>query len=73
MKYTIRLAIASILVFSLFSYWGIRSPDGEVVFRTTQALATEGTFAVSQGLTWEGFGLSEGRDGRLYSLFGPGH
>lgn len=72
MKYAIRLSILAIVVFSMLSYWGIRAPDSEVVFRTTQALATNGNFAVSDDLDWKGFGLSKGKDGKLYSLFGPG-
>jgi hypothetical protein len=68
-----RLGIVTLIVYVLFSYGGIRTPDGEVVFRTAEALATNGTFAVNdriQGLTR--FGLPAGKDGRYYSLFGPG-
>ncbi|MBN2158062.1 MAG: phospholipid carrier-dependent glycosyltransferase [Spirochaetes bacterium] len=73
MKYAIRLSLFAIAIFSIMSYWGIRAPDGEIVFRTTQALATRGTFEVSGMLTtWKGFGLPEGKDGKRYSLFGPG-
>ncbi len=73
MKYAIGLFIFSIAVFSLMSYWGIREPDSEVVFRTTEALATQGTFAVSDiHFSWDAFGLPEGKDGKHYSLFGPG-
>jgi hypothetical protein len=53
------------------SYMGIRVPDSEIVFRTTEALANKGTFAVSEELTWKGFGLAQGKDGNRYSLFGP--
>ncbi len=71
-KYAIQLSIFACVIFALFSYWGIRSPDGEVIFRTTQALATQGEFAVSDDAVLNGFGLSRGKDGKLYSLFGPG-
>lgn len=55
------------------SYWGIRELDSEIVFRTTQALATSGSFAVQEELSfWKGFGLSTGTDGKRYSVFGPG-
>jgi len=55
------------------SYWGIRARDSEMIFRTTQALATSGSFAVSQELSfWRGFGLATGKDGKRYSIFGPG-
>jgi hypothetical protein len=72
MKYAVRLTVFSFVIFGLMSYWGIRSPDSEVVFRTTQSLTTEGTFAVSEELEWKGFGLSRGKDGKQYSIFGPG-
>jgi hypothetical protein len=72
MRYALRLTIFAAGVFSVLSYWGIRAPDSEVVFRTTQALATNDNFSVSDNLDWKGFGLSRGKDGKLYSLFGPG-
>ena len=71
MKYAIRLTLFTILIYSIMSYWGVRSPDSEIVFRTTEALSTKGTFAVSNKLVWKGFGLSKGQDGKLYSIFGP--
>jgi hypothetical protein len=50
----------------------IRSPDAEVGYRTAEALALRGTFAVDQALeSWPGFGLPTGRGDRRYSLFGP--
>ncbi len=73
MKHAITLFIFSLAVFSIMSYWGIREPDSEVVFRTTEALATQGTFAVSDAhYSWDAFGLPKGKDGKFYSLFGPG-
>ena len=72
MKYATRLTICSGVIFSIMSYWGIRSPDSEIKFRVTEALATRGSFAVSEGLHgWESFGLSKGTDGELYAVFGP--
>ena len=64
-------SLFTMLVYILMSYGGIRSPDSEVVFRTTEAIATRGTFAVTEELSWKGFGLTRGTDDRLYSLFGP--
>ncbi|MEE3332506.1 MAG: hypothetical protein VX246_16690 [Myxococcota bacterium] len=55
----------------LFSYGGIRSPDGEVGFRTARSLALSGEFAVDEELGWKGFGLATGLDGQRYSIFGP--
>jgi len=56
----------------LLAYGGVRSPDSEVVFRTAEALAARGTFALESDLPgWPGFGVAAGRDGRLYSIFGP--
>ena len=55
----------------LFSYGGIRSPDGEVGFRTARSLALSGEFAVGEELGWKGFGLATGLDGQRYSIFGP--
>ena len=73
LRQAFRLALAAAVVYTIFSYGGIRSPDGEVVFRTAEALATNGTFAVSHRIDGlETFGLPTGVDGRYYSLFGPG-
>ena len=66
------LIAASLIFFGLMSYWGIRSPDSEVMFRTAEALATRGSFALEEELHWKGFGIHQGKDGKLYSLFGPG-
>lgn len=67
------LFFTAILVYTLFMYGGIRSPDSEVVFRTSEALATRNTFAVPEKLAaWPQFGLPKGRDGQRYSVFGPG-
>ncbi|MBM4143969.1 MAG: hypothetical protein FJ225_10325 [Lentisphaerae bacterium] len=59
-------------VYALFTHGGIRSPDSEVAFRTAEALALRGTFALEGYLDqWPGFGMAPGRDGRLYSRYQP--
>ena len=58
--------IAILLVYSLTSYGGVRSPDAEVIFETCEALAHRGAFAVDPVSSWTGFGLAPGRDGALY-------
>lgn len=66
------LAACCFLIYTLTSYGGIRSPDAEIMFRTSEALVTRGSFAVERGIeTWDGFGLARGTDGRQYSIFGP--
>jgi hypothetical protein len=71
-----RLAGCCALLLALFAYGAlhhgaIRSPDSEVNFRVCAALAQQGTFAVSEELPWDGFGLATGRDGQRFSIFGP--
>ena len=59
--------------YCLMLYGGIRTADGEIVFRTGQALAATGSLALADDLAgWPGFALARGRDGRLYSVFAPG-
>jgi hypothetical protein len=64
-------AFAILLLYALTTYGGIRSPDGEVVYRSCEALGARGTFAVAEGLEWRGFGTAPGRDGHFYPVFGP--
>ncbi len=71
-KYPIILTTFTLIVYIVMSYGGIRSPDAEIVFRTTEALSTKSTFAVSEQLSWLEFGLPRGIDGKRYSIFGPG-
>jgi len=67
------LGLATAIIYAIFSYGGIRSPDSEVEFRTAEALATHHGFAVTHRLPrLDGFGLPIGKDGQYYSLFGPG-
>jgi len=54
------------------SYGGIRSPDGEMVFLTAQSLAESASFALGKTSSWSAFGHARGKNGRNYSLFGPG-
>ena len=61
----------NLIIYSLFNYGGIRSPDSEIVFRTTQSLALRNEFAVPNPIDWSNFGLSKGIDDKLYSIFGP--
>lgn len=67
------LAAFCIIAYETTSYGGIRSPDSELVFRTSESLAVHGSFALDQGLEqWQGFGTAAGIDGSEYSIFGPG-
>ncbi len=73
LRTSLLLFAASVVIYTLLSYGGIRSPDSEIVFRTTESLATRSTFAVREGTpVWPGFGIAKGVDGREYSVFGPG-
>ena len=64
--------LISLLLFSLMAYGGVRTPDGEVVFRVGESLAVHGTFAVEKDLeAWPDFGLPRGVDGRRYAGFAP--
>jgi hypothetical protein len=69
-SHSILLFFLCTIMYSITNYGGIRSPDGEVVFRAGEAFS-EGTLAVEKQLPWEGFGLPRGIDGKRYSLFGP--
>lgn len=62
---------ASMILYLLTGYGGVRSPDAEVVFETCDALRSRGTWAVQGASAWEGFALAPGRDQRRYSIFGP--
>ena len=53
-KKEIKLFLFTIFIFSISSYWGIRSPDNEIVFRTTQALSNH-HFFINKQLKWKGF------------------
>ncbi len=67
------MLVACAALYVATSYGGIRSPDGEVVYRVAESLVTEGSFAVSSRIElWPEFGVAEGRDGRWYTFYGPG-
>jgi hypothetical protein len=73
LRQLVSLGIVTTVVYFLFSYGGVRSPDSEIVFRTAEALATRGTFRLTAELKgWQDFGLPRGKDGGFYSIFGPG-
>ncbi len=61
----------NLVLYSLFNYGGIRSPDSEIVFRTTQSLTLRNEFAVPEPINYRNFGLSPGTDNKRYSIFGP--
>ena len=69
----LRVFLLAALVYAIFAYGGVRSPDSEVAFRTAEALALRGEPGVDRPLeTWPTFaGFQRGRDGRFYSVFGP--
>lgn len=69
---SLQLFLACLLTYMLFSFYGIRSPDSEVVFRTTASLADYRTFSVTERMDWADFGVAKGVDGKYYSVFGPG-
>jgi hypothetical protein len=63
---------ASVLgAYALSAYWGIRSVDGEVLYRTAESLALEGDFSITPVELWPEFGVAQGRDGQAYSKYGP--
>lgn len=65
--------LGALILFLLFSFGAIRSPDSEVVFRTAENLANHGRFGLDHDLeNYARFGLPVGKDGKHYSLFGPG-
>jgi len=60
-------------LYGLMAYGGIRTADGEVVFRAGEALAKTGSLVLEDDLdTWPGFAVARGTDGSLYSVFAPG-
>ncbi|MBI4720147.1 MAG: hypothetical protein HY770_02750 [Chitinivibrionia bacterium] len=72
MRHTLALFVIALLLFSATNYGGIRSPDGELVFRVGESIAGGRGFEVGQRLElWEDFGVAKGRGNRLYAIFGP--
>ena len=63
--------LINLFFYALFNYGGIRSPDSEIVFRTTESLVLRNEFAVLEPISFNYFGLGPGIDGKRYSIFGP--
>ncbi len=61
-------------MYFFLSYGGIRSPDTEIVYRVAVSLADHGDWVLRGDLEgWPpGFGGATGRDGKRYSVYGPG-
>ena len=72
MKLRLALGLAIAVVYALFSYGGIRSPDGEVLYRTAESLVRDGDFSIEPLEAWPEFGVARGRDGEWYGKYGPG-
>ena len=72
MKLRPALGLAVAAVYALFSYGGIRSPDGEVLYRTAESLVRDGDFSIEPLEAWPGFGVAQGRGGVWYGKYGPG-
>lgn len=67
------LFLQCLCLYSLTNYGGVRSPDSEIVFRSAEALARDGSLAINLELeSWPGFGVAQGIDQRLYSIYPPG-
>ncbi|HIE06312.1 MAG TPA: hypothetical protein EYP58_05875 [bacterium (Candidatus Stahlbacteria)] len=60
-----------IICYILTNYGGIRSPDNEITFRVGESIGSYLRFSVEKPLSWQGFGVARGKDGRFYSVFGP--
>ncbi|MBI3037617.1 hypothetical protein HYY75_01015, partial [bacterium] len=66
------LFFSALCIYSITNYGGIREADSEIVFRVTESLAARGDFEVTSQLnSWRGFGVAPGKNGKLYSVFGP--
>jgi hypothetical protein len=65
------LFLASLLIYSLTAYGGLRSPDSEMIFRVGQSLADGTGFSVEPIDIYPRFGIAPGEDGRLYSVYPP--
>jgi hypothetical protein len=63
--------VLCLLVYSLTTYGGFRSPDAEIVYRVGQSLADGRGFSVEKIDIYPGFGVARGEDGKLYSIYPP--
>ena len=62
----------TLLLYTVTNYGGIRGPDEEVMFRAGESLLDRGNLTIAPDLgPLAGFGVARGRDGQLYSIFGP--
>ena len=61
----------NLILYSLFNYGGLRIPDSEIVFRTTESLALRNDFSVPEPINFTFWGLGPGTDNKRYSIFGP--
>lgn len=72
-RYSVLIFFVCAFLYALMNYGGIRSPDGEIVFRASESLESDLTFEIVKDLEdWKGFGVARGNGGKLYSVFGPG-
>ncbi len=69
--FSLIIFLINLIVYGLFNYGGTRSPDSEIVFRTTESLLFRQEFAVQEPISWDYFGLGPGKDNKHYSIFGP--
>lgn len=63
-RYTLLFFGVSLIIYTMMTYGGLRSPDSEIVFRTAESLITQKSWAVEEELPWPDFGLREGKDGK---------
>ena len=61
----------NLVLYTLFNYGGLRIPDSEIVFRTTESLALRNDFSVPEPIDYFFWGLGPGIDQKHYSIFGP--
>ncbi|MBN8548428.1 MAG: hypothetical protein J0M12_03815 [Deltaproteobacteria bacterium] len=72
MRLALLVFFTSFFVYVVANVAAVRSPDGEIQFRTAESLAFHQRWNVTEDLqVWPGFGLARGIDGERYSIFGP--
>ncbi len=70
--YTYILLLITLVLYTLMAYGGVRAPDSEIVIRAGESLERGQGLVVGSALeSWYGFGVAKGKDGRIYSIFGP--
>ena len=70
-NYPVIIFFINLIIYSLFNYGGLRIPDSEIVFRTTESLALRNDFSVPEPIDYFYWGLGSGIDNKHYSIFGP--